>query len=130
MKKAGLIFNPRLVLIGFRTTGAWLTVCAWYWQELDRVKSDLAAAEGRAAVIEAEQAKGLEEVEEQFRKEVEVLQEYLNSQEKEFLAEIDRTKVGLHFGFFLYSLKKLRCFQIHQTENPNWTFSLISGNDN
>ena len=100
IKKAGLIFNPRLELIGLRTTGPWLTVCAWYWQELDRVKSDLAAAEGRAAAIEAEQAKGLEEVEEQFRKEVEVLQDYLNSQEKEFIAEIDRTKVGLHFEIF------------------------------
>lgn len=62
---------------------------------MERVKSDVAAAEEKAAAIEAQQTKGLEELENQFRQEVETLQEYIKSQEKEFVAEIERTKVGL-----------------------------------
>ena len=61
---------------------------------MERVKSDLAAAEEKAAAIEAQQAKSLEELENQFRQEMETLQDYLKTQEKEFVAEIERTKVG------------------------------------
>ena len=49
---------------------------------------------------------------------MEVLQEYLNSQEKEFIAEIDRTKVGLHFEILLYSLKKTAVFSNLSDRKP------------
>lgn len=67
---------------------------------MERVKSDLAAAEEKAAAIEAQQAKSLEELESQFRREMETLQEYLKTQEKEFLAEIESTKVAYCFCAF------------------------------
>ena len=60
---------------------------------MERVKSDLAAAEEKAAMIEAQQAKSLEELENQFRQEMETLQEFVKSQEKEFVAEMERAKV-------------------------------------
>lgn len=67
---------------------------------MERVKSDLAAAEEKAAAIEAQQSKSLEELESQFRQEMETLQEYLKTQEKEFVAEIERTKVAFCFCAF------------------------------
>jgi len=67
---------------------------------LERVKSDLAAAEEKAAMIETQQAKSLEELENQFRQEMETLQEFVKSQEKEFVAEIESTKVGFCISRF------------------------------
>ena len=70
-------------------------------QELDRVKSELLVTEEKAAVLEAQQAKSVEELEQQFRKEMETLQEYLKSQEKEYIAEIEKTRVGFLNSLFL-----------------------------
>jgi len=70
---------------------------------LERVKSDLAAAEEKAAMIEAQQAKSLEELESQFRQEMEKLQEFVKSQEKEFVAEIERTKVSYCVSSFCFA---------------------------
>ena len=70
---------------------------------MDRVKSDLAAAEEKAAMIEAQQAKSLEELESQFRQEMEKLQEFVKSQEKEFVAEIERTKVRYFVPSFYFT---------------------------
>ena len=58
------------------------------------MRSELLAAEEKAAALEAQQAKGVDELEQQFRQEMEMLQEYLKSQEKEYIAEIERTRVG------------------------------------
>lgn len=70
---------------------------------MERVKSDLAAAEEKAAMIEAQQAKSLEELENQFRQEMEKLQEFVKTQEKEFVAEIERTKVGFCGSRFCFT---------------------------
>lgn len=70
---------------------------------MERVKSDLASAEEKAAMIEAQQAKSLEELENQFRQEMETLQEFVKSQEKEFVAEIESTKVGFLVEFLDFS---------------------------
>ena len=51
-------------------------------------------------MIEAQQAKSLEELENQFRQEMETLQEFVKSQEKEFVAEIESTKVGFFVSRF------------------------------
>lgn len=72
---------------------------------MERVKSDLAAAEEKAAMIEAQQAKSLEELESQFRQEMEKLQEFVKSQEKEFVAEIERTKVRNCVSSFCFTRK-------------------------
>ena len=58
------------------------------------MRSELLAAEEKATALEAQQAKSVDELEQQFRQEVETLQEYLKSQEKEYIAEIERTRVG------------------------------------
>ena len=58
------------------------------------MRSELLAAEEKATALEAHQAKSVDELEQQFRQEVETLQEYLKSQEKEYIAEIERTRVG------------------------------------
>jgi len=70
---------------------------------LERVKSDLAASEEKAAMIEAQQAKSLEELESQFRQEMEKLQEFVKSQEKEFVVEIERTKVSNCVSSFYFT---------------------------
>ena len=58
------------------------------------MRSELLAAEEKATALEAHQAKSVDELEQQFRQEVETLQEFLKSQEKEYIAEIERTRVG------------------------------------
>ena len=58
------------------------------------MRSELLAAEEKATALEAQQAKSVDELEQQFRQEMETLQEYLKSQEKEYIAEIERTRVG------------------------------------
>ena len=58
------------------------------------MRAELLAAEEKATALEAQQAKSVDELEQQFRQEVETLQEYLKSQEKEYIAEIERTRVG------------------------------------
>ena len=58
------------------------------------MRSELLAAEEKATALETQQAKSVDELEQQFRQEVETLQEYLKSQEKEYIAEIERTRVG------------------------------------
>ena len=70
---------------------------------MERVKSDLAAAEEKAAMIEAQQAKSLEELENQFRQEMETLQEFVKSQEKEFVAEMERAKVRYFVPSFCFT---------------------------
>ena len=63
------------------------------WQELERVKSELFSAEEKIAELESQQAKAVDKLEQQFRQEMETLQEYLKSQEKEYMSEIERAKV-------------------------------------
>ena len=58
------------------------------------MRSELLAAEEKATALEAQQTKSVDELEQQFRQEIETLQEYLKSQEKEYIAEIERTRVG------------------------------------
>ena len=58
------------------------------------MRAELLAAEEKATALEAQQAKSVDELEQLFRQEVETLQEYLKSQEKEYIAEIERTRVG------------------------------------
>ena len=58
------------------------------------MRSELLAAEEKATALEAQQAKSVDELEQQFRQEMETLQEFLKSQEKEYIAEIERTRVG------------------------------------
>ena len=70
---------------------------------MERVKSDLASAEEKATMIEAQQAKSLEELESQFRQEMEKLQEFVKTQEKEFVAEIERTKVWFCVSRFYFT---------------------------
>lgn len=86
---------------------------------MERVKSDLAAAEEKAAMIEAQQAKSLEELESQFQQEIEKLQEFVKSQEKEFVAEIERTKVRCCICSFYFNLHNWRdVFSVNLRKRP------------
>ena len=58
------------------------------------MRSELLAAEEKATALEAQQAKSVDELAQRFRQEMETLQEFLKSQEKEYIAEIERTRVG------------------------------------
>ena len=60
---------------------------------MERVKSELLSSEEKIAELESQQAKAFDELEQRFRQEMETLQEYLKSQEKEYVSEIERAKV-------------------------------------